>query len=357
VSSTELTQFVTVAVLCFTVLIAAVLKARRHQLNIRYAAGWMLLSTLGMAAGALIPLVGPVADALGVAAGVIVFAAATVVLVALTMQLSISLSGALRQNEILAIQQAISRARPISDTYLRELIVIPAWNEAGSIGSVVSELRALGFVSVVVDDGSNDDTAAIAEAAGATVISLPFNLGVGAAVRCGLAYAKQNGVQRVIQCDADGQHPVDRIGALISTAEVTGADLVIGSRFHGGAASQMSLGVSRRLAMRVLAGVATRSTGSRITDATSGFRVISQPLLEQLARAMPSYYLGDTFESYVAAGRAGYTVVEVHAPIVDRKSGSPSTGVASSLLMLSKAIFLITTRLGIRLSHKSSIEE
>ena len=239
-------------------MITAIMNARRQQLSIRYAAGWMVLSALGAAAGALIPLIGPVADFLDVSAGVVVFAAATLVLVALTMQLSISLSGALRQNEILAAHQALAAASPMMEIGSAEVVIIPAWNEAGSIGSVVNELRCLGYAVVVVDDGSSDATADIAAASGATVLRLPFNLGVGAAVRCGLAYAERNAVSRVVQCDADGQHPADHIGKLISSAETTGADLVIGSRFHGGSPTQMSLGGSRRLAMRVLAWIVSK---------------------------------------------------------------------------------------------------
>lgn len=352
VTSTELTQFLLLAALCLVVLLTAVAKARRHQLNIRYAAGWILLSTLGIAAGALIPIVGPVADAVGVAAGVIVFVAATTVLVGLTMQLSISLSGALRQTELLALEQGL---RSASRTVVRpsgEVILVPAWNEAANISGVVTALRNCGHQVVVIDDGSIDGTGDIAERAGAVVLRLPFNLGVGAAIRCGLMYAARLGVQRVVQCDADGQHPAEHVATLTGAADNSGADLVIGSRFLDGSAPGMKLAFVRIFAMRILARIAARTTKSSLTDATSGFRVISEPLLSELAASMPSYYLGDTFETYVAAGRSGYRVVEVHTPIRERASGTSSSSAMSSVLMLCKALFLVTTRLGIRLPQR-----
>ena len=352
VTSTELTQFLLLAALCLVVLITALAKARKHQLNIRYAAGWMLLSTLGIAAGALIPIVGPIADTVGVAAGVIVFVAATTVLVGLTMQLSISLSGALRQTELLALQQGLRSASQRVAQPSGEVVLVPAWNEAANITGVVTALLHRGHHVVVIDDGSTDGTGDIAENSGAVVLRLPFNLGVGAAIRCGLMYSVKLGVRRVVQCDADGQHPAEHVATLTDAADITGADLVIGSRFYGGSAPGMKLTFIRIVAMRILARIVARTTGTPITDATSGFRVISEPLLSGLAASMPSYYLGDTFETYVAAGRSGYQVVEVHAPIRERTSGSSSSSAMSSVLMLFKAIFLVSTRLGIRLPQR-----
>ena len=351
-------QFLVVAALCAVVLVTAITRARKQQLNIRYAAGWITLAITGIAASFLLSLVSPVASALGVTPGVVVFAAATLVLIALTMQLSISLSGALTQTELLALHHALS-GNPEPDTLPDQgvLVIVPAWNEEHNVGQVVENLRRFGYGVLVVDDGSSDGTARVARQAGALVISLPFNLGVGAAIRCGLRYAHQNGFSRVVQCDADGQHPTESIEELLRVADDSGADVVIGSRFMNGRAVKMQLPFSRRLAMRVLAVITSRATGNDISDSTSGFRVISQPLLGELAHSMPSYYLGDTFETYVAAGRSGYQVVETHTPIRERVSGTSSATVKSSILLLAKALFLTTTRLGIRLPQRPKSSE
>src|SRR5262245_27319874 len=93
----------------------------------------------------------------------------------------------------------------------RVLVVVPAFREATTVGEVVCAVRAAGFDCVVVDDGSPDGTTAVARAAGATVLRLAVNLGVGAALRCGFRYAESHGYDAVVQCDADGQHPPQAI--------------------------------------------------------------------------------------------------------------------------------------------------
>ena len=356
VSTPELLQFSIIAILCTAIFIVTVIKAGRQQLNIRYATGWMLLSLLGVLAAGLIPLVSPIANFLGVTPGVVVFASATCVLLALTMQLSASLSGAVTQTEILAIQHAIAHAQAPIATSDSCFVVIPALNEAASIGGVVKEIVETGLTPIVIDDGSIDSTGAFAEQAGAIVLRLPYNLGVGAAVRCGLRFAIEHGATEVIQCDADDQHPVSHIPSLLHAAQASGADLVIGSRFVNGTASDMELSSSRKFAMRVLSRITSRASGSQITDSTSGFRYIRAPLLTALSMQMPSYYLGDTFETYVAAGRAGYRITEIHTPIRERASGVSSASVLSSILMLAKALLLTSTRLGVRLPQRPSTD-
>ncbi|TML17536.1 MAG: glycosyltransferase family 2 protein, partial [Actinobacteria bacterium] len=111
------------------------------------------------------------------------------------------------------------------------LVVIPAFNEAQSVGPVVVKVSSLGYPALVVDDGSIDRTAEVAEQAGAVVLRLPVNLGVGGALRCGFRYAVTHGYRIVVQCDADGQHDPAQIARLLDAMYTHGADLVIGSRF------------------------------------------------------------------------------------------------------------------------------
>lgn len=111
------------------------------------------------------------------------------------------------------------------------LVIMPAWNEAEAIGNTIREVFDFGPPCdvLVVDDGSRDSTAELARKAGATVIQLPFNMGVGGAMRTGFKYAKKNGYQQVIQVDADGQHDPRDIQAVLDGLQ--NADIAIGARF------------------------------------------------------------------------------------------------------------------------------
>ena len=217
------------------------------------------------------------------------------------------------------------------------LVVVPALNEAATVASVVSSVRSAGFDVLVVNDGSSDATSSLAAGAGATVVNLPFNMGVGAALRCGFKYAVRKNYTTIVQCDADGQHPVEHITALIKAAEETGADMVIGSRFAGGASSSMVFHPVRRLAMWTLSSSASRATGTKITDASSGFRAIRGDLLRQLSLHLPTYYLGDTYEAVIAAGRSGYLVREIPAPLTERTHGRSSAGTLRATKLTARA--------------------
>ncbi|HTN54705.1 MAG TPA: glycosyltransferase family 2 protein, partial [Microbacterium sp.] len=113
------------------------------------------------------------------------------------------------------------------------LVVVPAWNEEESVADVVRDIVASvpGAVCLVVDDGSSDATSQRARDAGAIVLRLPFNLGVGGAMRTGFRYARDHGFDVLVQVDADGQHDAAEIAALV--AGLDEADLVIGARFAG----------------------------------------------------------------------------------------------------------------------------
>ena len=189
---------------------------------------------------------------------------------------------------------------------------------------------------LVIDDGSTDDTAALARAAGATVLSHPFNLGVGAAVRTAIRYAVRHDYDIGVQLDADGQHPVEGVAALLEGV-AAGHDLVIGSRFAEG----YEIGRSRRLAMHGLARVASRATRTSITDATSGFRAFSRTALDLFAKAYPSAYLSDTVEALLIAGQAGLDVYETPVAMLARQGGSPSAGFLRSAMYLARLYLVI----------------
>ena len=222
----------------------------------------------------------------------------------------------------------------------KPLVLIPALNEQATIRDVVLGVIDHGFDVAVINDGSGDNTAEFARAAGATVLNLRVNLGVGGALRCGFRYAVNNGYRAVVQCDADGQHPISHIQKLIDVSNQTASHLVIGSRFRY-TEILMSVPRHRRFAMWLLGLIASRACRTKITDSTSGFRLISEPLLSQFAKNFPSHFLGDTFEANVVAGRAGYKVKEVAAPISDRKAGVSSTGSGRSIILIARSILVV----------------
>jgi glycosyltransferase involved in cell wall biosynthesis len=219
----------------------------------------------------------------------------------------------------------------------RVLIMIPAWNEADSIGEVVAEIRGeLSDIDVlVIDDGSSDDTAMTARQAGATVVRLPFNLGVGGARRLGFRYAKAYGYQVAVQMDADGQHDPRYVPKLIDGLQE--ASLVIGARFAG--EGDYRTGGPRRWAMIVLSFVLSKMARQRLTDTTSGFRACDRTLIELFAQWYPVEYLGDTVETTVRVLRLGYKVKQVPVAMRQRFRGTPSKSSAKALMYLGRAFF------------------
>ena len=231
----------------------------------------------------------------------------------------------------------------------RVLVVVPAFREETTVGEVVCAVRAAGYDCVVVDDGSPDGTTDVARAAGATVLRLAVNLGVGAALRCGFRYADRHGYDAVVQCDADGQHPPQAIAELVVAAEEHRAHLVIGSRFADGA-GEFDVPRGRRVVMHVLSRLVRRFGHVRVHDTSSGFRYVGGPLLGEFARTYPAQYLGDTVEALVAAGRAGYRVVEVPVALLPRAGGEPSARPWRAVMLTVRVAITVAFGIGIRLA-------
>lgn len=202
-------------------------------------------------------------------------------------------------------------------------VVIPAFQESASIGATLTELRRHlpCATAVVVDDGSTDDTASIAAGAGAHVLRLPFNLGVGAAVRTGLRYSCERGADRVAILDADGQHGAADLVRLV--AALDDADFVVGSRFRDD--DGYDVGRLRRGAMRSLQRLVRLTTRLDVTDPTSGFRAMRRPVAELLARRYPVEYLADTVEVLVIVARAGHRIGEIGVSMRPRTAGVASS--------------------------------
>lgn len=205
---------------------------------------------------------------------------------------------------------------------LSVLVVIPALNEEDSVGEVVRAVRTAvpSARCLVVDDGSSDATASRARAAGAVVLVLPYNLGVGGAMRAGFRFARDHGYTAVVQVDADGQHDPAAIPELLDG--LVRADLLIGARFAG--VGDYGVRGPRRWAMRVLARVMSRVARTRLTDVTSGFKAAGPRAVDLFADNLPAEYLGDTIEALVIGARAGLTIRQVPVAMRRRQGGEPS---------------------------------
>jgi glycosyltransferase involved in cell wall biosynthesis len=203
----------------------------------------------------------------------------------------------------------------------RTIVVIPAFNEEESLPAVLQQLREVvpELDIVVVDDGSADGTAEVVRRAGVPCVPLPFNLGIGGALRAGYRFAADNGYERAVQFDADGQHRADQIALLLAALD-DGAHMACGSRF---AAGGYEVGRGRGLAMALLRVGVRLLTGRRFSDTSSGFRAVQQPLLDVFATEYPVEYM-DSVETLVNACRAGYDVVEVPTLMRERAGGVPS---------------------------------
>lgn len=218
------------------------------------------------------------------------------------------------------------------------VVALPAFNEQDSLEVVIRDVRrAIPEARVVVvDDGSTDSTAAVARNCGAITLQMPFNVGVGGAMRVAFLYAQRNGFAALVQVDADGQHDPSQVPQLLAALEH--ADVVVGSRFAGDTAW---VSRSRRVVMKALAILLSRITGARLDDVTSGFRGANRRAIELFADHYPSEYLGDTVESLVLASRAGLSITQVPVQMSARRSGQASHGAVKSTLFLGRAVLAV----------------
>jgi glycosyltransferase involved in cell wall biosynthesis len=223
----------------------------------------------------------------------------------------------------------------MSSALAQTLIVMPAFNEEDVVADVVTEVfdKLPGVTVLVVNDGSRDDTVARARSAGATVLDLPFNLGVGGAMRTGFKYAQQHGFRYVVQVDSDGQH--DPAGVPLILDALASVDVAIGARFAGEGDYQVT--GPRRWAMVVLAAVIGRIARTKLTDTTSGFRGAGPRAIEIFAQHYPAEYLGDTVESLVLAARAGCSITQVPVSMRPRAGGTPSHDPVKAAVYLGRA--------------------
>lgn len=224
-------------------------------------------------------------------------------------------------------------------TYPRTLVVIPALNEEDSIAHVVQSIRqALPWADVlVVNDGSVDHTREMAEAVQVAVVSLPYNVGIGASVQTGFIFAAERGYEVVVRSDGDGQHDPRDMCRLIETLVQTGADMVIGTRFveHRGYGAT----IPRRMGILILANLISAITGQRITDPTSGLAAFNRQAIKLFSHVYPHDYPEP--EALVVAHRAGLRIREIPATMKPRFAGRSSITSLRSIYYMLKVTLAI----------------
>jgi glycosyltransferase involved in cell wall biosynthesis len=236
----------------------------------------------------------------------------------------------------------------------KNLIIIPAYNEAASIGDVVDgcAAKAPSFDVLVIDDGSSDETAAIALAHGAAVVRHPFNLRYGGALQTGYRYAVQKGYTLAVQIDADGQHEPADVPKLAQPILDGHADVVVGSRFHAG--SSYSMPLLRRIGSAWFGTLLRWLTNLPLSDPTSGLQALSRPVLElYTSEAFPIDY--PDADMFVLLHRNGFRVVDIPATMYERpesKSMHSGLSVLYYVYKMTLAMLMNTIRPPVR-SHRS----
>lgn len=214
------------------------------------------------------------------------------------------------------------------------LLVVPAFNEESSLGRLLAEIRsALPKVQVlVVNDGSKDRTVEVARSFGVMVLDLPHHMGVGGTVQAGFQFAIRNGFGYVLRLDGDGQHPPAEASKLIAKMADSGADLVVGSRFGG--TKECVSSRFRYAGIRTLAFFLSLICRARVSDPTSGFWLVSRPLLDYFAFYYPTDYPEP--EALALLRRQGYAFAEVPVLFRERRAGQSSIGFVDALYYMVK---------------------
>jgi len=221
----------------------------------------------------------------------------------------------------------------------KTLIIIPAFNEEANIKGVITDLRAHQPLShiIVVNDGSGDNTPAIAEAEGVTVLSHPFNMGIGATMQTGFKYALINGFDVAVQVDGDGQHPAEEVQVLLDTLQKHKADLVVGSRFLNKTGYRPS--VARGAGITLFSKLVSFIIGAKVTDTTSGFRASGKRCIEFFSGHYPDDY--PEVEALILLHKKGFRIKETPVKMARRQGGRSSITPIKSIYYMVKVSLAI----------------
>ena len=222
---------------------------------------------------------------------------------------------------------------------MKKLIIIPAYNEQESIKKTVEDImeKAPHFDYIVINDCSTDKTKEICETEEFNVIHLPVNLGIGGAVQTGYLYAARNGYDIAVQVDGDGQHVPQFLSKMADYMEAEHADMVIGSRFIDKEGFQSS--GARRVGIKYFTMLIKLLTGTKITDPTSGLRMVNREIIEFFAEEYPKDYPEP--ESVVAILRRKKKVLEIPVIMRERSGGVSSISMKKSVYYMIKVSLAI----------------
>ncbi|MBF7095183.1 glycosyltransferase family 2 protein [Streptococcus sp. HF-1907] len=222
---------------------------------------------------------------------------------------------------------------------LKKLIIIPAYNESSNIKNTIEAIKkdAPDFDYVIINDCSTDNTLEICQQNHFNVVSLPINLGIGGAVQTGYLYAKQNGYDLAVQVDGDGQHNPSFLAKMVEELEASKVNMVIGSRFLENEGFQSSF--TRRLGIKYFMWLIKLLTKKKVTDATSGLRMIDRSLIELFADNYPDDYPEP--ETIVSVLNKGYSIKEIPVIMNERQGGVSSISATKSVYYMVKVTLAI----------------
>ena len=222
---------------------------------------------------------------------------------------------------------------------LRILIIIPSFNEEDAVGGVIAEVRTMlpNAVALVIDDGSRDRTAEVARAAGARVVQMPFNVGIGTAVQTGFKVAAAEDFDVAVQVDGDGQHPPREVRRLLEALLAQDANYVIGSRFTPTGSYQPPW--ARRGGITLFAKLVSLLIRQKLTDSTSGLRAADRRTVRLFADHYPHDY--PEVEAIVLAKRGRLKIVEVPVEMRYRDTGRSSITPIRSLYYMVKVTLAV----------------
>jgi glycosyltransferase involved in cell wall biosynthesis len=218
---------------------------------------------------------------------------------------------------------------------MKILVTILAYNEENNISSVVQRVRRVlpDATIAVINDGSHDDTASAAHQAGAAVINLPFNLGIGGAMQTGLKMGISGNYDVIVRMDGDGQHPPEEISKLLSPVFSGEYDIAAGTRF-GSVSTGYKVPLSRKIGIRLFSQLATWFSGRKVSDATCSFQVLNRRAAIFLNNNMEQDH--PEVDGWILLGRAGFRVKEIPLEIYPRLNGVSSIDLPRAIYFIFK---------------------
>ena len=229
---------------------------------------------------------------------------------------------------------------------MKLMVLVPAFNEEGNIEQLVEDIHKYlpeGEILVVNDCSTDDTEKSLRRMKGVRFLSLPFNMGIGGAVLSGFNYMFENGYDRLIRLDGDGQHPPDQAVSILGPVRDGSVDVAVGSRYLDGETAYSSF--TRKLGIKLLSFLSAMILRKKMTDSTSGFRAYNRKVIEFLIRDYP-YDYPEPEEIYLLT-KAGFRIEEVPVVMKERETGVSSIGFIHTGYFLIKILITIFVKYAI----------